>query len=797
MEQLKRDIAYAVRSLAAARKFTAIVIATLALGLGANTAVFSVLEAVVLRPLPYPEPDRLVRIYQTVDGDDTYMPGPALVAYRDGSSALDIAPIYTYSSEGADLTDRAQPERVTALLVGADYFRVLGVQPLAGQPFARNDERENPGVVVVSERIWREYLGGQPDAIGRSLAVNGVRHQVVAVLPAGFADPLVPAVEIWMPIDLQTASRNAWYNHYLSAIGRLRPGATLEPAQAELATIAARIAPNYGASNQRRSARIAPLQADTVGTSGRLMWLLLGAVGVLLVIACVNVAALMLARGATRERELAVRAALGGSRWQLARQLVIECLMLALTGGAIGVVAARTVAHALVAAAPEYVARTAAASGWNAPVFAFGFVAALVAGLTFGLVPALQHTRPNLERVLRDSGRTASDGLRHARLRRALVVSQIALAVVLVTGAGLLLRSFERLARSDLRMQAADVLTFQVNLPAGRYAEPERRAAFHVAFQQRLAAIPGIRAAGAVSRLPVTGMYHDWNVGRPDRQGDVQANQRVVEGAFFDALQIPIVRGRPFVPGDGALPRRVLINERLAGTLFPGEDPVGQALRVAGGVAEIIGIAADVPVDPRVPAPSMVYHLHRQFAANRNWALVQVVSSSRRAGLLADVRQALRQIDPALVVHEPRMLADVIGRGFAQERFATQVVGAYAGLALALAAVGIYGVLSYSVSRRRREMGIRLALGAQTGSVRALIVREGATLAIAGVVIGLAVAFGATRSLGAWLYGVGATDALTFTASAGVLLVVAGAASWIPARAATKVDPIHALRAEA
>ena len=797
VDSLRRDLAYAVRSLTAARKFSVIVVATLALGLGANTAVFSVLDAVVLRPLPYPEPDRLVRVHQTVNGDDIYMPGPALLAYRHGSSALDIAPVYTYSSDGADLTGGARPERVTVLPVGADYFRVLGVQAVVGQPFSREDERRDPGVVVVSERIWRDYLGGSPDAIGRSLAVNGVPHRVMAVLPAGFADPLVPGVEIWVPIDLTTASRNQWYNHYLSAVGRLRPGATLAQAQAELSTIAARIASNYPGSKEHRSARVAPLQADAVGTSASLLWMLLGAVGLLLVITCVNVAGLMLARGAARAQEVAVRAALGASRWQLARQLVIESLVLAAAGGAIGIVCAQAVTGALVSAAPDVVARTAAGAGWSLPVFAFGVVFALLAGLAFGLMPALQQARPNLEGVLRESGRGASGGRRHARVRQALVVCQIALALVLVTGAGLLLRSFDRLARADLGMEPADVVTFEVNLPAGRYGEPDRRAAFHQALQERLEAIPGVRAAGAVSRLPVTGMYHDWNVGRADRRGDVQANQRVVEGRFFEALEIPMVRGRGFGPQDGAAPRQVVINERLARTLFPDEDPVGRPLRVSGGVATIIGVARDVPVDPRVPAPAMVYHLHRQFAANRNWGLVQLLSTSRpEASVLADVRHVLQGIDPALVVHQPRMLADVIGGGMAQERFAMLVVGAYAALALVLAAVGVYGVLSCSVSRRRREIGIRLALGAQIRSVRGLIVREGAALAAAGVAIGLGAALAATRVLDTLLFGVSATDAVTFTAGAGILLLVACVASWIPARAATRVDPIQALRGE-
>lgn len=799
MEGWKRDINYAVRSLWSAKKFSAIVVITLALGLGANTAVFSVLNAVVLQPLPYDEPERLVRVYQTYDTTDGYMPGPAFKAFRDGSTTLDLAPVYTYNTEGADLTDRPQPERVTVLLVGADYFRVLGARPILGQPFARADERADVNLVVISERIWHEYLDGRPDAIGQTLSINGVRQQVVAILPDAFDDPLVPGVELWTPIDVQTPERNEWGNHYLSVVGRLRPGATLEQAQAELNTIAARIDGNYGRNrnNVRRWARVTPLQVDTVGSARGLLWMLLGAVGVLLTIACVNVAGLVLSRGASRAQEIAVRAALGCSRWRLARQLMIESVLLSLAGGAVGLISARLVSRLLLAAAPESVARVASAAGSSSIVFIFGFLVALVAGLAFGLVPAMQHARPNLEGVLRDSGRSSSGGPRHTRFRQALVVSQIALALVLLTGAGLLLRSFQKLSNVNLGIQPTNVVTFQVNLPSGRYGEPERRAAFHLAFQDRLAAIAGVRAAGAVSRLPVTGTYHTWFAGRADKPQDptVSADQRVVEGRFFEALGVRVLSGRTFTPQDSATPKLVVINDRLARTLFPGEDAVGRRLRVVGGDAEIIGVIGDIAVGARTPTPSTVYHLHRQFAANRNWALTEVVSSDRPAAqLLDDVRRELRTIDPALVLYQPRMLVDVIGKGVALERFAMLVVAAYAGLALTIAAVGLYGVLSYSVSRRQREMGIRLALGAPTSAVRSLVVREGSLLAMIGVVLGVAGAFAATRVLGTLLFGVTAKDPVTFTVAALVLVTIAVLASWIPARAATRVDPVEVLR---
>jgi putative ABC transport system permease protein len=800
VESWKQDIAYALRSLRSAWKFSAAVIVTLALGLGANTAVFDVLNAVVLTPLPYPGADRLVRVYKFRAGEDNYLPGPAALAFRDQSTTIDFAPLYTYATEGADLTDRTEPERVTVLRVGADYFRVLGVQPVLGHPFDRTAERADAGVVVIGERVWREYLGARPDAIGQSLSLNGVRQQVVAVVPDSFADPLVAGVQVWTPLDLQTPARNRWGNHYLSIIGRLRPGVTLEQARADTSRTAALIERNYGDTTPV-SARVTPLQTDTVGTARGLLWLLVGAVGLLLTIACVNVAGLVLARGASREPELAVRAALGCSRWRLARQLVLESVLLSLAGGAVGLISARALTRLLLGAAPESVARTAATAAGGATVFAFGFLIALAAGVAIGLVPAIHQARPNLDGVLRESGRGVGGGRRHTRFRQLLVVSQMALAVVLVAGAGLLLRSFHRLSNVDLGIRPEKVVTFSVNLPIGRYNDPQRRAALHIALQDRLNALAGVRAAGAVSRLPVTGAYHIWTNGRVDQpQTDVAAEQRVVEGRFFEALDIKVIRGRTFARDDGATPRLVVINDRLARTLFASEDPIGKRLRVSGagpGGAEIVGVVENVASAVRTPAPAVVYHLHRQFAADRNWALTAVVSSDRPANaLLDDVRRELRALDPALVLYQPRMLTEVIGRGVAQERFAMLMVGAYAFLALALAAVGLYGLLSYMVGMRQREIGIRIALGAQARTVRAFVVREGTVLAIIGVSLGIAAGLAATRSLATMLYGISARDPLTFGLAAGALLAIAAVASWLPARAATRVDPIHALRGD-
>ena len=803
MDSLIRDLRYAMRSIAGSKKFSAIVIATLALGIGANTAVFGVLNAVVLRPLPYDEPERLVRVYKFQGAEDGYLPGSAVLAFRERSKTLDFAAVYTYSAQGADLTDRSEPERVRTMPVSADYFRVLHARPILGQAFDRTDERRDVRVAVVSERIWQKYLGGTTDAIGRLLSLNGVGFRVAAVLPGGFSDPLESDIEVWVPLNLQPGGPNNWDNHYLSLIARLRPGVTLAQAQAEVAALADGMEWNSGATNTRSSARVAPLQTDTVGSAGPMLWILLGAVGLLLVIACVNVASLFLARGAAREMELAVRAALGCSGRRLVGQLLIESVLLSLAGGIAGLLLARVVSGVLLAAAPAAIARVGT-DALERTVFAFSFGIAVVAGIGFGIAPALQATRADLEAVLRESGRSASGSWRQTHARNVLVVCQIALALVLLVGAGLLLRSFDRLRSVDLGVRAANVLTFEVNLPMGRYGDADTRARFHRDFQARLAALPGVRAAAAISRLPVTGTYHSWGTRRtdlPPESRQAQPQQRVIEGRYFEAVGIPLLRGRSFGPEDSAkAPHRVVISQELVRQLFPNDDPLGKMLRIAGEQDEIIGVVGDVALGPRAAPAPYVYHSHTQFAGDRNWALAQVValdgaaSTKDRPSLLRSGRRELAQIDPALVLYEPKMLEEVIGGGIAQEQFALMLVASFAMLALVLAAIGIYGVLSYSVTRRNREMGIRMALGAPAAAVRSMVVRDGGRLAAIGIGLGLVASVAATRALQSLLFGVSATEPVVFGAAASVLVGVAMLASWIPARAATKADPLQAVR---
>lgn len=809
LDDARRDVRLAARTLLRTPGFTIVALLTLALGIGANTAVFGVLHAIVLRPLPYEEPGRLVRVYEQVGGADSFWGGPSVMSLRDGSRTMDVAALFTYAAEGADVTGGARLERVQTLRVSANYFDVLRVRPAVGRVFEAADERPDAQVAVINARVWREQLGGVPDPTGRFLTLNGAPHRVAAVLPDGFDDPLQPGVEVWTPLDMRRVATSDVDNFWLTVLARLRPGATIEQAQAEAAARVAAVPEIAARPNVRRSARVVPLQADTVGSTGQMLWVLSGAVGLVLVIACVNVASLSLARGAARQPEMAVRLALGSSRGRLVRQLLVESLLLSIGGGLAGVLLARLVTRLLLAATPASV-WLPSESTLDIAVLAFSIGVALLSGIAFGILPAMQVTQPGVDGPAGLAVRGASAGRPQVRTRNALVVCQLALALVLVVGASLLLRSFDQLRTVALGVQAANVVAFEVNLPSARYEDHERRARFHRDLQERIAALPFVGSIGAVSRLPVTGQYHTWLTRRldlPPGTRDIGAEQRVVEGRYFDTLRIPLLRGRTFSAADDAgAPRRVIVSQSLVRELFGDEDPIGRRLRATGDApdCEIVGVVGDVAVSPRGVTAPTVYHAHQQMAANRNWALTQVVALDRpMPWLVNDLRRVLASIDPELVLHRPsapgeglQALPDLIGRGIAQERFALLLVVIFAALALVLAAIGVYGVLSYAVSLRRREMGIRMALGAQAGAVRALIVGDGVRLIAAGVPLGLAGAWMATSTLRSMLFGVSPTDPVAFTVAPLALALVALAASWLPARAATRVPPLEAVQGE-
>lgn len=801
LDTLSLDTRYALRSILRRRRFAAAVVLVLALGMGANTAVFGVLNAVLLRPLPYPRPDRLVRIYQAPadePGDLNYVTAPAFVDLRDNGRAFDaVAAMYTYAETGADLTGAGEPIRVRTLGVTPDYFRVLGIAAVRGRVFGAS--ATDPGVraALVTESL-AESRGID---VGGSVILDGTSTEIVGLLPAGYEDPIVGRVDVVLPLAVGTGDWEDWQwdNHYLTLVARLGPEASATTAQVDVNR-------RFAAMNEitpvgdPETGRVVDLHEDVIGSADTLLVLLMGAVGFLLLVACINVAGLFLARAASREQELAVRVALGSPRWRVVRQLLIESVVLSGAGAAAGLALGRVLSTGLAGLAPVHLVR---AEGVPFDLAVFGFSAGMVAlaGLVFGLAPALILTRSRIEQSLRQSGRSGGQGQRESRSRDLLVVAQLALSVILLVGAALLIRSFDRLRNTNLGFETHDVFTFEVNLPSARY-DAAGRIRFHEQLHEQLSAIPGVRAVAAVSQLPVTGRALSWGV-REFVDGatggtNVQADQRTVQGDYFDAAGIPVIAGRVFSREDDAsAPARVVISESLARRLFPEGYAVGRHLRVIGEPHEIIGVVGDAAIDARGEVAPIVYHAHRQFADNRNWTMRQIVALDGPVpGLLDAASHAVAAIDPALVLYRPMTLGSVVERGTARDRFATLLLATFALVAMLLAAVGVYGVLAYSVNRRRHEFGVRMALGARASDVRRMVVGRGTKLLLLSLVVGLLGAFALSGLLTAFVFGVGVRDPVSFLSATAVIGIVALMASLIPAVSATRTDPAAAFRAE-
>ncbi|MDX1393164.1 MAG: ADOP family duplicated permease [Gemmatimonadota bacterium] len=796
---LGHDVRSAVRALVRRPGFAVFVALTIALGIGANSAVFSVLHSVLVAPLPYEEAGQLVRLYRVEDGADRGdLSEPAFADFRENLSSIRITALDNYGGReyGADVSLDGRAERVHLLPVSADYFDVLGADVILGRPFARDDERGDAPVVVISEGLWQRALQSDPNAVGRSLVLDGVSRRVSGVVSSAFVDPVVGAIDVWVPQRVEPRP-SQWDNYYLTVYGRLAPGASLASARAEVegrSGVQRRIAEGRLEGDYRGT--VVPLQDDLVRSSEPMLLVLMGAVGILLLITCANVTALVLARSVGRGPELSIRAALGSGRGRLIRQLVIESLLLAVIGAGAGLLAGALVQRALVAAAPAALpASTTVGYGWPVALFAAGL--ALLVGLLVGGLPAFQVTRRALERNVR-SGVRAGEPAGHQRMRKTLVAAEVALAVVLLVGAGLLLSSFQRLRTRDLGVEARNVWTFQVNLPNARYADPEDRVRFHAALHERVRAIPGVERVGAASRLPATGRYHGpWAIRqRLDDATIEDAQNRTIQGEWFAALGIPLLEGRQFGPEDTPdAPRRAVLSSSLADRLFPGESAIGRQFLVLGQPLEVIGVVGDVAKEPTGPPALVVYHAHEQFAYNRNWALFQVVETAGPVpGLVDIVRAQLAELDPNLVLIEPEPLSAVLGRQTAGNTFVTLLVSVFAGLAIALAALGIYGILSYYVRRSRHEIGIRMALGAGAWDVRRLVAWRGMSVTAIGAVAGTLGALALSRVLGSLLFEVSPYDARVVGVAVGLVLVIGAAASWLPARRATSVEPAEAFR---
>jgi putative ABC transport system permease protein len=807
MDTLHQDIRYAIRRLLKSPAFTAVALLTLALGIGANTAIFSVVNGVVLKPLPYKDPDQLVGIFHLSEGNRSTMSGPNFTDVRKLNTTMTDAAAYTRTR--TILTGRGEPVRLDGAQISASMFDILGIPPALGRAFLPEENTPGRGrVAILGDDLWRNRFGADRAIVGRTLTLDGVSHEIVGVMPPGFSFPA--GRMIWTPLeyteDFTTTQRGAWY---LQAIGRTRPGISEAQVRAEVETIGKQLAAKYPEHNEGLGFTAVGLHEAMVGDIRMAFWVLLGAVGFVLLIACVNVANLLLARAAVRESEIAVRTALGAGRGRLVRQLLTESVILGVIGGGLGLLAAVWGIEALLALEPQGIPRLGEV-GVDPRVIAFTMGLAILTGLLFGLVPAFQSTRGGISSTLKEGGRGALTSRGGARVRTTLVVVEVALAVTLLAGAGLLIRSFSRLASVDPGFKVQQALTFDLSLPDARYEKEEAQIAFFDELIPRLQAVPGVEAAAGVVSLPLSGasLVLTFEVaGRPPLPPSQQPAMqvRVATTGYFDAIGIPLKRGRLFTETDRwGGPPVVLITEAAARQYFPNEDPIGKTITLGWGRGEgkpraggeVVGIIGDVKdAGLAEPDPPQIFLPYKQWPIQAMAVMLKTAVPPRSVADAA--RKTVYSLDGNLPVGNVRTLEEVVARSISQPRFYMTLLAVFAGVALVLAAIGIFGVLSYAVAQRTREIGIRMALGAHAGSVLGLVVREALIMSSAGVILGMSAAFLLTEWLVAQLlFNTSPHDPATFVGVAATLTLVSMAAAYVPARRATRVDPIVALRAE-
>jgi putative ABC transport system permease protein len=816
MQTFLHDVRFGVRMLLKNPAFTLIAALTLALGIGANTAIFSVVNAVLLRPLPYPEPDRLVFIYNT---KLKMLMEAEFLRLRDEARSMERVSLYaptTYT-----LTGMGEPERISSGAASGDFFAVLGARMALGRSFRLEEEPQGQdNVVILSHDFWRRKLAANPGVIGQSLTLDGRSYAIVGVLPQGFKSPLElqidKAVELWTPPGYYPPSPCC--SHGLNVIGRLREGQTLDQAQAEIKAIIAGVAKDYPGAYPKDGSKqtlLKPLTTEIVGDLRRALWTLLAAVVFVLLIGCANVANLQLSRGEMRVSEIAIRTALGASRGRVIRQLLIESLLLAVIGGGLGLLLALWGLELLPALGAEKIPRLQEVAP-DARVLGFTLATSLLTGVIFGLAPAFQAVKFDLHTSLKEGGRASASPKGRRRLRNALVVTEVALSLMLLAGAGLLIKSFWQLQQVDTGFTTERLQTMRLFPPESNYPDDLRVAAFYEDLLQRVRSLPGVQDAAVATSVPIGGRNAATVTQIEGGPSDVDfrrgAEFRVVSPGYFRTMGIRLLRGRLLEDSDRERARPVgVINETLARAYWPNEDPLGRRFRLLDAGPEraktvfltVVGVVADAKNNSLTEAAAKeAYVPMRQrtvaiagmgFARQMTLA---VRTSVEPMNLTNAIRQEVWTIDRSVPVTETRTMEQILATVTSQPRFNTILLGIFAAVALILAGVGIYGVLSYSVTQRSREIGIRVALGARRGDVLRLVVKQGMLLALIGVAIGLAASFALTRLMTGLLYEVSATDPATFALIAVILTLVALAACYLPARRAAKVDPMVALRCE-
>jgi putative ABC transport system permease protein len=823
METLIQDLRFGIRLLLKNPAFSAVAVLALALGIGANTAIFSVVDAVLFRPLPFDHPDRLVAVWEhdlTKGDDHDSVMAANYLDWRNRNQVFEE--MSAHAGGSVNLTGLAEPERLRAARISAGLFPLLGVQPEIGRVFLPDEDQ--PGhqrVVVISNHLWKSRFGGDAEVIGQSITLNNQDYAVVGVMRAGFALPLNEDSEIWTPLVFTPDELTLRNSHYLKVLGRLKPGASLGQASAEMATLAAQLEGEYPKSNEGTGAAVFALHAEIVGDVKKPMLIFLCAVVFILLIACANVANLMLARAAARQREIAVRVALGASRWRLVRQMLIESVVLGLAGGAAGLLLALWGIEFLSAAARQMSVPRAGSIGLDGRVLLFTLAASIVTGLIFGSVPALQASKPDLNDALKEGGRS-SGSLRRSRTRSLLVVSEMALTFVLLAGAGLLINSFLKLRAVDPGLQPERVLTMNISLPRQKYTQPEQVIAFHRQLLEQVAAVPGIEYAGTVTALPYGGSTNGFGYTIDSSEPGGQTVSLVSQQAspdFFRALGIPLVAGREFTEQDiDGAPAVIVVSDSLAKRYWPDQDPLGHRIKwgdkkfgspwmtVVGVVGDVRTRGLDTPTKPTIYLPHLQLGepikvlagmtLRDLMATDARSIDLVVRSAPGVAGVANAVRGAVWAVDANQPVTRVKTMEQVLADTMVVQRFSTSLLAIFAGIALALAAAGIYGVISYSVSQRTHEIGIRMALGAEQRDVLKLVVGQGMIPALIGLGTGIASAIGLTRFMSSLLFKVSVTDPITYAVIGSLLLMVAMAACYLPARRAARVDPMIALRCE-